>query len=299
MIEVKKRMRLGILTRNPDAWCSLQIRRAMERRGARPVCFRFSELKARVSMRPVVEIRGRIDISELPAILVRPIGRGSLDEIIFRLDVLHRLERLGIIIINSPSTIEKAVDKYYALTLLEEAGVPVPRTVVCEDARQALEAFDELGGDIVLKPIFGSRGLGITRISDREVARRTFRALSFLHNVLYLQEFVAHGNRDIRAFVVGDRLVASMYRVAKDWKTNISQGATAVPLRASSEIEKLAVKSAGIIGCEIAGVDILESQNGLIVNEVNSQPGFRGLQTVTKVDIAGEVVDHIIRRLRS
>jgi ribosomal protein S6--L-glutamate ligase len=90
-----------------------------------------------------------------------------------------------------------------------------------------------------------------------------------------------------------------MYRVAKDWKTNISQGATAVPLRASSEIEKLAVKSAGIIGCEIAGVDILESQNGLIVNEVNSQPGFRGLQTVTKVDIAGEVVDHIIRRLRS
>ncbi len=292
-------MKFGLLTRNPEAWCSRHLRKAMEARGVEPVCLRFGDLKARIAMEPVVQSSSGLDLTrQVPLILVRPIGRGSLDEIIFQLDILHRLARSGTVVVNQPSAVEKAVDKYYALTLLEEGGIAVPRTIVCEDPRQALEAFDELGSDVVIKPIFGSRGLGITRVTDREVASRIFRSLAFLHNVLYLQEFIAHGTQDIRAFVVGDRVAASMYRVAKGWKTNVSQGATAIPLSPSEEVRELAVKAAKALGCEIAGVDILESPKGLLINEINSQPGFRGLQSTTKSDVAGEIVDYLLSRVR-
>jgi len=292
-------MRLGLLTRNPEAWCSRHLRKAMEIRGLEPICLRFRDLKATIAMEPAVQLSNGLDlVKEASCILVRPIGRGSLDEIIFQLDLLHRLERLGTVIVNRPSAIEKAVDKYYALTLLEEGGIAVPRTIVCEDPRQALQAFDELGGDVVVKPIFGSRGLGITRLTDREVASRILRSLAFLHNVLYLQEFIAHGTRDIRAFVVGDRVIASMYRVAKGWKTNVSQGATAVPFSPSQEVKELAVRASKVLGCEIAGVDILEGPRGLLINEINSQPGFRGLQSTTESDVAGEIVDYLLSRMR-
>lgn len=273
--------------------------RAMERRGVEPVPFQFRDLKVRVSFEPKVELRNGLDVvKELPAILVRPIGRGSLDEIILQLDILHRLNRLGTRIINQPSAIEKAVDKYHALTILEEKGVPVPRTIVAEDPRLALEAFDELGGDIVIKPIFGSRGIGITRVTDREVAGRILRTLAFHHHVLYLQEFIPHGTRDIRAFVIGDKVVAAMYRIGKSWKTNVSQGAEAIALKPSGEVEALSVRAAGIIGCEVAGVDILEGDERLVVNEVNSQPGFRGLQSTTRVNLAERIVDYMLSQVR-
>jgi len=292
-------MKLGLLTRNPDAWCSRHLLRAIERRGVEPVPFQFRNVKARVSSQPIVQLRNGVDVvKDLPAILVRPIGRGSLDEVIFQLDVLHRLSRLASHIINHPSAIEKAVDKYHALTLLEEKGVPVPRTIVAEDSRLALEAFDELGGDVVIKPIFGSRGIGITRVTDREVAGRVLRTLAFNHHVLYLQEFISHGNQDIRAFIIGDTVVAAMYRVGKSWKTNVSQGAEAIALKASSEVEALAVKAAKAIGCEVAGVDILESDGKLVINEINSQPGFRGLQSTTKVDLAARIVDYMLDQVR-
>ena len=271
----------------------------MERRGVEPVPFQFRDLKVRVSFEPKVELRNGLDVvKELPAILVRPIGRGSLDEIILQLDILHRLNRLGTRIINQPSAIEKAVDKYHALTILEEKGVPVPRTIVAEDPRLALEAFDELGGDIVIKPIFGSRGIGITRVTDREVAGRILRTLAFHHHVLYLQEFIPHGTRDIRAFVIGDKVVAAMYRIGKSWKTNVSQGAEAIALKPSGEVEALSVRAAGIIGCEVAGVDILEGDERLVVNEVNSQPGFRGLQSTTRVNLAERIVDYMLSQVR-
>ncbi|MEM2094477.1 MAG: RimK family alpha-L-glutamate ligase [Candidatus Bathyarchaeia archaeon] len=292
-------MKLGLLTRNPNAWCSLQLRKAMETRGFEPICLRFRDLRAAIAMQPEVQTSFGLNVvKEIPCILVRPIGRGTLDEIIFQLDLLHRLERLGTIIVNRPSAIEKAVDKYYALALLEEAGIMVPRTVVCENPKDALHAFDELGGDVVVKPLFGSRGVGITRVTDREVASRIFRSLSFMHNVLYVQEFVAHGTRDIRVFVVGEHVVASMYRVAVGWKTNVSRGAAPVPLSPSREVEELAIKASKVLGCEVAGVDILEGARGFLINEINSQPGFRGLQSTTNLDIAGEIIEYIKSRLR-
>jgi RimK family alpha-L-glutamate ligase len=129
------------------------------------------------------------------------------------------------------------------------------------------------------------------------VAKRIFRSLSFYHYVLYIQKFIPHGNRDIRAFVVGNKVIAAMYRIAENWKTNVSQGANTQPFKPNTEVTNIAVKASQIIGCDIAGVDIMEGEEGYIINEINSQPGFKGLQSTTTIDIAGEIVDHILSKL--
>jgi len=292
-------LKIGILTRNQNGWCSTQLRAAMEKRDITPFCFSFHQLVARVRSKPEASVNETNITNELNALIIRPIGRGSLEEIIFRMDLLHRLQRLGMTIINPPLSIERSVDKYHTLALLEEHGLPVPKTAVTESHEEALKAFHELGGDIVVKPLFGSRGIGSTRISDPDVATRLFRAIAFYHGVLYLQEFIPHGFSDVRAFVIGDRIVAAMRRVAQNWKTNVSLGARPTALNPSKELEDLAVKTTQVIGCKVAGVDILESQSGPVVIELNSQPGWRGLQSVANVNIAEEIVRYIVSELKA
>jgi len=292
-------LKMGIITRNENGWCSTQLREAMERRNITPVCFNFNQLIARVKYKPNASVGETNVLQDLNAMITRPIGRGSLEEIIFRMDLLHRLERLGMLIINPPLSIERSVDKYYTLALLEEHGLQVPRTAVTESHEEALKCFHELGGDVIVKPLFGSRGIGSTRISDPDVAARVFRTISFYHGVLYLQEFIPHGVSDIRAFVVGDRVIASMHRIAESWKTNVSLGAKPVSTNLDDELENLAVKAAEVIGCKVTGVDILEGPKGPVVVELNSQPGWRGLQSVTKINIADEIVEYVLSELKA
>ena len=287
-------MKMGIITRNQKGWCSTQLRRAMEKRGIAPFCFSFPKLVTRVGYLPYVTVDGVDIVKELSALIMRPIGRGSLEEIIFRMDILHKLHRLGMVIINPPLAIERSVDKFHTLALLEENGLPVPRTVVTEAHDEALRAFYKLGSDVVVKPIFGSRGIGSTRVSDPEIATRIFRTLGFYHHVLYVQEFVQHGFSDIRAFVVGNRVVAAVKRVAETWKTNVSLGAKPVSLQLDDSLESLAVKAADVIGSKVAGVDILESEKGPVIVELNSQPGWRGLQSVTRISIADAIVEYVL-----
>lgn len=201
-------------------------------------------------------------------------------------------------VINHPTAIEKAVDKYYALALLSEKGIPVPRTVITEDVPEAVRAFKDFGGEAVVKPVFGSRGIGAARISDIDVAERVFRTLRFHRHVIYVQEFIPHGKRDLRVFIIGGNVIASMYRVSDSWKTNVSQGARPVKINLPPETERLAVEAATTIGCEIAGVDIMESEKGLLVNEVNSQPGWRGLQRTTRVTIADQIANYVLTKAR-
>ena len=290
-------MFIGVLTKNRRSWCSGKILEALQERNVKTLAFSLPQIVARVGFKSALQVKGT-SITDLDGILVRPIGPGSLDEIIFRVDLLHRAARLGVPITNSPLAIERAADKYLTLTLLEDAGIAVPRTVATESVREALGAFVALGGEVVVKPIFGSQGMGITRVSDVEVAGRIIRLLNYRHLVLYLQEYVDHGGRDIRCLVVGGRVVAAMYRVSKGWKTNVSQGGRPVPFKAEGEVEMIAVRAAEAVGCEVAGVDIMECVRGLVVHEVNSQPGFMGLQTSSGVDVAGEMVDYVIGKAK-
>lgn len=271
----------------------------MRKRNITPISFSFPQLVARIKYKPEVSVGEFNILHDLKALIMRPIGRGSLEEIIFRMDALHRLARLGMTIVNPPLAIERSVDKYHALCLLEENGLPVPRTAVTENDEEALKCFHELGEDVVVKPVFGSRGIGSTRVSDPEIATRIFRALSFYNTILYLQEFVPHGFSDIRAFVIGENIVAAMQRIAETWKTNVSLGAKPVSVKISTELENLAVKAAKVIGCKVAGVDILESPKGPVIVELNSQPGWRGLQSVTKTNIADEIVKFTLSELKT
>jgi len=290
-------LRIGIVTRNEESYSSSQLREALRKRELGHVCLTFPKLVAHVGYKPVARVSG-LDLKELNALIIRPIGRGSLEELVFRMDVLYTLQRAGLYIVNPPEAIEHCVDKYDILAILEENGIPVPRTATTENLGEALEAFKELGNDVVIKPLFGSRGVGATRVNDVEVASTVFRSILFYHGVVYIQEFVEHGLSDIRAFIVGDRVVASMRRVARNWKTNYSQGAKPSRIRIDKTLEDLAIKSAKSIDCKIAGVDILESTSGPIVVEVNSQPGWRGLQSVTKVKIADEIIDFVLSEIR-
>jgi len=290
---------IGILTRNRNSWSSTALREALTKRDIPYACFSFPQLIARVNYKPYVNIKNKDLTEDLDALIVRPIGRGSLEEIVFRMDTLYKLQRLGLYVVNPPEAIEHCVDKYDLLAILEENNIPVPRTAVTENVNEALKAFNELGRDVVVKPIFGSRGVGSTRINDAEVASTVFRAITFHHGVIYLQEFVNHGFSDIRVFVIGDHVIAAMRRVARSWKTNYSQGAYPKPIKLDKTLEDMAVKAAKLIECKIAGVDILESPKGPMIVEVNSQPGWKGLQTVSDVNIADEIVNFVLKELKS
>jgi RimK family alpha-L-glutamate ligase len=291
-------LKFGIVTRNRNSWTSVQLQEALVERNIAHTCFSLSRLIAHVGYKPQVSVDKSSVLSELDALIIRPVGRGSIEELIFRMDTLYRLQRLGVYIINPPEAIEHCVDKYDVLTILEENNVPVPRTAVTENTDEAMEAFYELGEDVVIKPLFGSRGIGSTRITDPEVATTVFRAVRYYHGVMYLQEFVKHGFSDVRAFVIGDSVVAAMKRVAESWKTNYSRGGRPERLKLPKDVEDLAIKSARCVECKIAGVDVLESKEGRAIIDVNSQPGWKGLQSVTKTSIADEIVDFIMSELK-
>lgn len=291
-------MQIGILTRNQDSWCGRRLRKAFEDRHRTISLFSFQDLVARIGRTPKVSFMNMDLISDLSALFVRPIGRGSLDEIIFQLDVLHTLSEGGVPVINAPTAIERAVDKYRALEFLKSAAIPVPGTIVTENVNEAIQAFKSFGGEAIVKPVFGSRGIGAARISDPDIAERVFRTLRFYKHVIYIQQFISHGTRDIRAFVIENEVIAAMRRESKSWKTNVSQGAKPVEFDPPEELSKMAVEAARVIGCEIAGVDVMESDQGFMINEVNSQPGWRGLQSTTKTDIAGKIADYVVSRSR-
>ena len=281
-----------------EAWSSTQLREELTKRGIPYTCFTFPQLTAQIGYKPYFKTANVSLLEELDALIIRPIGRGSLEELVFRMDMLYKLERLGFYVVNPPEAIEHCVDKYDILAILEDNNIPVPRTVATESVSEALRAFAELGGDVVVKPIFGSRGMGATRIVDSEIASTVFKAITFHHGVIYLQEFVPHGHSDIRAFVIDGHVVAAMRRVAESWKTNYSQGARPAPTKLSKEFENLAVKAARAVSCKVAGVDILEGPDGPKICDVNSQPGWKGLQMVTKVNIAEQIVDFVLSELK-
>jgi RimK family alpha-L-glutamate ligase len=291
-------MKFGIMTRNPEAWSSTQVREALTKRGIPYECFTFPRLVARLAYKPYFKVNGTSLLGDLDVLIIRPIGRGSLEQLVFRMDMLHKLERQGFFMVNPPTAIEHCVDKYDILAVLEDEGIPVPRTLATESVNEALKAFNELGGDVVVKPIFGSRGQGATRVNDVDIADTIFKAITFHHGVIYMQEFVEHGYSDIRAFVVDNRVIASMRRVAQGWKTNYSRGAKPAPATISKDFEELAIKSAQAVGCKVAGVDILEGPDGPCIVDVNSQPGWKGLQAVTKVNIAEEIVKFVLSEIK-
>jgi tetrahydromethanopterin:alpha-L-glutamate ligase len=237
---------------------------------------------------------GEIDLTAADGVLVRMMPPGSLEQVVFRMDALHRVAAAGVPVMNPPRAVEAAVDKYLTLALVEAAGLPVPPTWAGQGAAEALAAFDLLGGDVVVKPLFGSEGRGLMRISDKELAWRALHAIERLGSILYLQRFVRHPGHDYRVFVLRGEVIGVMRRTAaaSDWRTNVSQGGRAAPCRLEPEAEHLALAAARAIGAEMAGVDLIPDldRGQLVVLEVNAVPGWRALAHVTGIDIAAAIL---------
>lgn len=240
-------------------------------------------------------------VLDADAVLARFIPSGSLEQIIYRVDALHWIEERGGTVVNSPRAIERTVDKFYTTALLHEAGLPVPETVVCEYAEDAINARSQMG-DVVIKPIFGSMGRGMMRVSDTDLAFRATRTLEELHAVFYVQRAVDHGGRDVRAFVIGGRVVGAIEREAPagDWRTNVTRGGTARPFELPPAWEQLALRAAAVVKADYAGVDLLPSTDGSVfVLEVNGIPGWRALRLATGIDVADAIVEHVERLVGS
>jgi ribosomal protein S6--L-glutamate ligase len=221
------------------------------------------------------------------AVVVRSMPLGSLEQVVFRMDLLQQWHAAGLAVINPPRALELCIDKFLTTARLAAAGLPVPPTRTCQDAEAAMAAWQALGGDVVVKPLFGSEGRGIVRVSDADMAWRVFRTLERLQAVLYVQEFIAHPGYDLRVLVLAGRPVAAMRRYARaGWRTNVAQGGSTEPVVPSELQAALAVRAAEVVGAQVAGVDLLDAPDGrTLILEVNAVPGWRALARTTGVDI--------------
>lgn len=274
-------------------WHTIELQRAFLERGLHCDLMPITGMQARVADQPSLSSRD-LELDSYDAILVRIIPRGSLEQTIFRMDALHLLEERGVRVLNKAKAIERTVDKYYTSGLLAQAGLLTPRTIVCERSDDALKAFVTLGRDVVVKPLFGSMGLGLVRIENEDLAYRVFKALEIERAVYYLQEFIPHQGRDIRAFVLGDRVLASMERIADGWRTNFARGAECRAVNLTADQEELCLRATQAVGTEYAGVDLLPVSSGdSYILEVNGIPGWKGLQATGEIDIAGEIANYL------
>jgi [lysine-biosynthesis-protein LysW]--L-2-aminoadipate ligase len=193
-------------------------------------------------------------------------------------------------------------DKAENSLALESAGIPTPRTLIAFDVASAIRACEIVGYPAVLKPVTGSWGRLLARVNGPEQARAVLEQKkelgSFHHAIFYVQEYVEKPDRDIRAYVVGDRVLAASYRTAKHWVTNAARGAESVPCQITPDIEELALRACSAVGARLAGVDLIETRDGLAVIEVNTGGEFKGLMSTTDVDIAGAIVDEAVRLAR-
>jgi len=294
--------RVGILA-GADGWHVEALGRALTRAGCEIARCDPKHLLGRIDQGAGISAgvagarRPAVPLERLDALLVRFIPPGSLDQIVFRIDALHLLEGGGLPVVNTPRCLERTIDKHWTSRLLHEAGVPTPRTVVAERAADALEAFRDLR-DVLVKPLLGSGGRGIFRVSDEDHAWRAFRALEQQRAVLYIQEFVPHGPSDLRLFVARGRVLAAARREGRGWKSNVAAGASATAHRPTAAQEAAAIGAAAAVAADYAGVDLLPAEDGrLLVTEVNGIPGWAALQETTSIDIAAEVARLVLARL--
>lgn len=212
--------------------------------------------------------------------------------------VLRILNGWGVPTVNTYEVANTCGDKLLTSTALINAGVPSPRTLMAFTPESALEAIDELGYPVVMKPAVGSWGRLLAKINDRDAAEAILEHKvtlgSFHHGAFYIQEYVNKPGRDIRAFVVGDETICAIYRDSPHWITNTARGGKASNCPVTPELDELCVRSARAVGGGVVAIDLFESERGLLVNEVNYTMEFRNSIDTTGVNIPARIVDYVM-----
>ena len=207
------------------------------------------------------------------------------------------LNAFDVTTVNTAAVAEACGDKLTTSTLLAKAGLPQPRNVVAFTPGSALEALEELGYPAVVKPVVGSWGRLLAKVNDRDAAEAIFEHKATLgstqHQVFYVQEYIEKPGRDIRAVVIGDRVLTAMYRKSEHWITNTARGGEGELCLITPEIESLCLSAAQAMGGGVLAVDLIEhSERGYLINEVNHTMEFHTIQPLSGVDVAGEIVEY-------
>lgn len=236
----------------------------------------------------------KADFANVDILLNREIGQTRAELI------LDLATNLGIQTINTSAATVLCNNKALTSEILERKGFPVPKTVLAFSQAKAIEAAKEIGFPIVLKPVWGSWGRLISKISTEEGLEAVLEHKETLggpqHSIFYIQQYIEKPDRDIRVFVIGGEPVAGIYRVSKHWLTNTAKGAVPHKMELTKEVKDLTRKIVQILKVDIAGVDLVEYENGYLIFEVNPTPEFHGLKEVSDVNIAEVIVDYVQKR---
>jgi tetrahydromethanopterin:alpha-L-glutamate ligase len=296
--------KLGIVVTDPHDWTAQALIQEAGKRGFETFCPDLGQIETSIG-NSVSHKAGDVCLSELDAIIIRDMGPGKNDAHVFRFDVLRELEQSGVLIVNPPAAIQNAANKFYASCMMADAGIPTPETFVIQEAAKALEIIDKFG-DAIIKPVFGYKGIGINRIKNGIVlapdgTKDEINAEDLVNQIidekgmLYIQEFIENSGQDIRAFVVDGKVIGAIYRKAPQgwWLNNLSQGGTPVACELTAEQERMCIDAAETIGAMYAGVDIIESEKGYFVLEINATPSGAGIYKSLNINVAEHIITAI------
>ncbi|MGE3167116.1 MAG: RimK family alpha-L-glutamate ligase [Planctomycetota bacterium] len=290
-------MRIGIISREPKSYSTQRLKQAAASRGFRAKVLNTSRFAIDLDREnPDLHYSGR-PVPHFDAVIPR-IGASVT---YFGTAVVRQFEQMQVFCANSAGGITNSRDKLRSLQILSRHDIGIPRTAFVRDREDVLPAIHRVGGaPIIIKLLEGTQGLGVILAESVTVAEAIIETLHSTRQNVLIQKFVAESKgKDVRAFVVGDRVVAAMRRVAQgqEFRSNVHRGARAEPIELDERYERTAVQAAQIIGLRIAGVDMLEGHDGPQVMEVNSSPGLEGIEAATGLDVAGAVVDYVAQHV--
>jgi tetrahydromethanopterin:alpha-L-glutamate ligase len=296
----KKAVKIGVVLTDPEDWTARAFVKNIANRGASAVPLNLSAVSASVSTADFSIFNVDLNELDLDALIVRDVGISfSLEPISFKFDLLRQFETQAIPVINSPTAIQNAANKFFSFYLFKHAHLPIPHTTITSELEVALKTVKTFGS-AVAKPIFGSQGKGIIKLeSSQPDLKRALAELLNERGVLYLQEFVPNPGRDIRVFVVGEEALGAIYRVSLSgsFVSNLSQGGTPVKCALTEEMEELAIHATKAVGADFAGIDLIEDEEGLLVLEANGTPSGKGINQACGIDVTERIVDLLFERL--
>ena len=295
-----KTANIAVILTDPDDWTANAFVENIRKRGANVIPITLSTLSASISASDSAIFDTDLnDLLELDAIIVRDVGISfDLEQISFKFDLLRQFETANIPVMNSPTAIQNAANKFFSFYLFKQAQLPIPHTVVTSDLGVALKTTKEFG-NAVAKPIFGSQGKGIVKLeSTQPDMKQKLATLLKERGVLYLQQFVPNPGRDIRVFVVGEDALGAIYRISQtgSFISNLSQGGTPLMCDLTEEMRALAVNAAKAVGADFAGVDLIEGDEGLFVLEVNATPSGKGIKVACCIDVTERIIERMFER---
>lgn len=288
-------MKIPILTDDPG-WHGEQLKQAFAHRGVEAVFVSLVDCSLHIAEQLSIYIPG---FNEQPrGVFVRGVAGGTLQQVITRLNILHVLHNHGVVVYNHGRAIERTVDKAMTSVLLHRHQVPTPPTWVCESRAQAHQVRALSEDILVLKPLFGSQGVGVRRLMP-EIPLPVPMEM-YVDGVYYLQKFIETigAPHDFRLFVVGNEVVAAMKRIGNDWVNNVAAGGQCIAIEPEPAMIRLALNAAAAVKIDYCGVDIIQAKTGeYYVLEVNSIPAWKGLQATTVVNVAQRLVDDFLSKL--